>query len=216
MISQNMCDNCGKENKKKHSFCVECGAPLKGKTSVEFQIIENLKVSMYGSIVCLVFFVAFMVLVTIAVIFEYGLYGYISIPIIWPLTILGLVWASCYMKGLSKYRKFIITKDYIEIIVPHKEYFRINWSAFDEIIITKRESMAVIPTGNAVILGPRFVYFTLIFKGKSLEQNYEFESGKDFKVRSRKKILFALEKAAKERGKGFTDWKWKDQKKTKN
>ncbi|NVM45982.1 MAG: hypothetical protein HWN79_13785 [Candidatus Lokiarchaeota archaeon] len=75
--------------------------------------------------------------------------------------------------------------------------------------------MSAVPTGEGVILGPKFVYFGLIFKGKSSERSYEFESGKDFKVRSRKKIVIALEESSKKRGKDFTGWKWKDRRKAK-
>ncbi|GAJ20059.1 unnamed protein product, partial [marine sediment metagenome] len=57
-------------------------------------------------------------------------------------------------------------------------------------------------------LGPRFAYFKLIFKGRNVECSYEFESEKDFKVSSRKKILIALEQYSKERGKDFTGWRW--------
>ena len=215
MSSQKSCPKCGKVNDIKNTYCIESKYEFEGKDSVEFQIYENLKKDLYGSIICLTFFVAFMVLVTVAIISEYGSYGYISIVVIWPLTIGLLVWASCYFKGLSKYRRFTITKDSIEIIVPHKPAFRINWSDFDSIEITKRDSMTVLPTGDGIILGPKFVYFNLIFKGKNAERSYEFESGKDFKVKSRKKILIALEQHSKERGKDFTGWKWKDKRRAK-
>ncbi|MBA7553057.1 hypothetical protein ES705_45642 [subsurface metagenome] len=75
--------------------------------------------------------------------------------------------------------------------------------------------METVPTTDGVILGPRFVYFTLIFKGMSYEKNYEFESGKDFKVRTKKKIITALEQYAKKKGKNFTGWKWKDKRRAK-
>ncbi|GAJ03485.1 unnamed protein product, partial [marine sediment metagenome] len=179
-------------------------------SSVEFQIFENLKVDLYGSIICIIIFVAFMILITVGIISEYGLYGYISIIVIWPLTIGFLVWARKLLKGLSKFRRFTITNDYIEIIVPHKPAFQIKWSEFDFIEITRRDSMTTIPTGDGIILGPRFVYFNLIFKGRNVERSYEFESGKDFKVKSRKKILIALEQYSKEKGKDFTGWRRKD------
>ena len=213
MSSQNSCPNCGKTNNIKNTYCIDCGFQFEVNNSVEFQIFENLKVDLYGSIICIVIFVAFMILVTVAIISEYGLYGYISILVIWPLTIGFLFWAKNLLKGLSKFRKFTITKDYIEIIVPHKPAFQITWSEFDSIEITKRESMTRIPTGDGIILGPRFVYFNLIFKGRNVERSYEFESGKDFKMKSRKKILIALEQFYKERGKDFTGWRWKDKKK---
>jgi len=155
-------------------------------------------------------FIAFMYYVNVVIIAQYGLYGYISILVIWPLTIGFVVWAKHYYKGLSKFRRFTITNDFIEIIVPHKPNFQINWSEFDSIEITKQDSTTAIPTGDGIILGPRFVYFKLIFKGRNVERSYEFESGKDFKVSSRKKILIALEQYSKERGKDFTGWRWKE------
>lgn len=213
MSSQISCPNCRKVNNIKNTYCTECGFQFEGNNSVEFQIFENLKVDLYGSIVCIIFFVAFMILITVGIISEYGLYGCISIPVIWPLTIGFIVWAKRYFKGLSKFRKFTITKDYIEIIVPHKPAFQIKWSEFDSIEITKRDSMTILPTGGGIIFGPRFVYFNLIFKGRNVERSYEFESGKDFKVKSRKKILIALEQYSKERGKDFTGWRRKDKQK---
>ena len=212
MNSQSNCPNCGTV-KSKSNYCTGCGFQFKGDSDIVFQIKENLKADLYGSIVCIAIFVAFMVLVTVGIINEYGLYGYISIPVIWPLTIGFIFWARHYMKGLSKVRKFTITKNYIELIVPHKPTFRINWIDFDSIEITKRDSMTALPTGEGVILGPRFVYFNIIFKGSDIEKSYEFESGKDFKVRTRKKILIALEQYAKEKEKDFIGWKWKDKKK---
>lgn len=215
MSSKKSCPKCGKLNKSTNKYCIGCRFEFEENNSVEFQIVENLKKDLYGSLICISIFVAFMVLVTVAIIFEYGSFGYISFVVIWPLTIGLIVWASCYLKGLSKSRRFTITKDFIEIVVPHKPSFRIRWSDFDSIIITRRESMAAVPTGQGVILGPKFVYFSLIFKGRTTERRYEFESGKDFKVKSRKKLVIALEESSKKRGKDFTGYKWKDRKKRK-
>ena len=207
MSSQRSCPNCGKENEIKNTYCIGCGFQFEGNNIVEFQVLENLKADLYGSIICIIIFVAFMILVTVGIISQYGLYGYISFLIIWPITIGFLVWARHYLKGLSRSRRFTITKDFIKIIVPHKPSFQIKWSEFDSIEITKRVSMTTIPTGDVIILGPSFVYFNLIFKGKNIDRSYEFESGKDFKMRSRKKIVIALEQSSKERGKDFTRWR---------
>ena len=215
MSSQKSCPKCGKLNKSTNKYCIGCRFEFEENNSVEFQIVENLKKDLYGSLICISIFVAFMILVTVAIISELGLNGIIPSIIIWPIIIGFIVWASCYLKGLSKSRRFTITKDFIEIVVPHKPSFRIEWSDFDSIIITKRESMATVPTGQGIILGPKFVYFSLIFKGKTTEHRYEFESGKDFKVKSRKKLVFALEESSKKRGKDFTGYKWKDRKKRK-
>jgi hypothetical protein len=207
MSSQISCPNCGKINKIKNIYCIECGFQFEGNSSVEFQIFENLKVDLYSSIICIIIFVAFMLLMTVVIISEYGLYGFISFLVIWPITIGFLVWARKLLKGLSKFRRFTITKDYIEIIVPHKPAFQIKWSEFDSIEIAKRESWKTLPTGKGTISGLKFVYFNLIFKGRNVERSYEFESGKDFKMKSRKKITIALEQLSKEKGKDFTGWK---------
>jgi len=151
MSSQLSCPNCGKVNNIKNTYCIECGFQFEGNNSVEFQIFENLKVDLYSSIICIIIFVAFMILITVGIISQYGLYGYISIVVIWPITIGFIVWAKSYFKGLSKFRKFTITNDYIEIIVPHKPAFQIKWSEFDSLEITRRDSMTTIPTGDGNI-----------------------------------------------------------------
>ena len=210
MNSQISCPNCGKLNNTKNIFCIECGFQFEGNNSVKFQIFENLKADLYASITCIIFFVAFMILITVGIISQYGLLAIISFLIIWPIIIGFLIWVKIYFKGLSKFRRFTITKEYIEIIVPHKPAFQIKWSEFNSIEITRLNSTTTIPIGDEIIFGPRFIYFNLIFKGRNVERSYEFESGKDFKVRSRKKILIALEQYSKERGKDFTGWKRKD------
>jgi len=212
---QKKCPKCGKINLPDDTFCKECGFKLQEYNEGDFVIIEHLKRSLYASICCIAMFIWFMILVSIAIASQFLAQAIIPLIIIWPIVIGFLVWASIYLRGLSKIRKFIITDEFIEIVVPHKPIFKVNWSDFDSIEITKRESMTTIPTTDSIILGPRFVYFTLIFKGVSQKQKYEFESGKDFKVRTRKKILTSLEQYAKKKGKSFTGWKWKDKRRAK-
>jgi len=215
MSGQKKCPQCGKINLPDDNFCKECGFELKEYSPEDFVIIEHLKGSLYSSIICIVIFIGFMILVTVALISQYFVQAIIPSLIIWSIIIGFIVWATRYLRGLSKIRKFIITDEYIEIIVPNKPHFKVDWSDFDSIEIAKRESMKTVPTTDGVILGPRFVYFTLIFKGMSYEKNYEFESGKDFKVRTKKKIITALEQYAKKKGKNFTGWKWKDKRRAK-
>jgi len=215
MSAEKKCPKCGKVNLPDDIFCKECGIKLEEYSPEDFVIIENLKGSLYGSLICIALFIGFMILVTVAIGSQYLAQAIIPMLIIWPIIIGFLFWTSRYLRGLSKTRKFIITDDFIEADVPHKPDFKVNWSDFDSIEITKRESMTAVPTTSGIILGPKFVYFTLIFKGISYEQNFKFESGKDFKVRTRKKILTALEQYAKRKGKSFTGWKWKDKRRAK-
>ncbi len=203
MSTQKKCHQCGKINLPDDKFCKECGIELPEYSSEDFVIIEHLKGSLYGSIVCLAIFIAFMILVTVAVSSQYGVQAIIPFLIIWPIVILFMVWAVKYLRGLSKIRKFIITDEYIEIVVPHKPYFRVNWSEFDKIEITKRTRQTWAALPGKVIIGPRFVYFNLIFTGKDFKQAYEFESGKDFKRSSRKRLVFALEEYAEKKNKEY-------------
>jgi len=183
--------------------------------SKKFEIVETLKRALYCWICGIIILVWFMILVSIGVVSEIPDNALIALLIIWPIVIGAIAWMIHYMRGFSKIRSFTITDQYIEIKVPHKPYFRVNTSEFDSIEITKRESMTSVPTTGGVILGPKFVYFNLIFSRENFKQSYEFESGKDFKVGSRKKILIALEQYAKEKNKNFTGYKWKDKRKAK-
>lgn len=212
---QKKCPQCGKINKHDNKFCTECGFELKKYGPEDFVIIEHLKGSLYASIACITIFIAFMILVSVIVVSELGVLSIIALLIIWLIILAFLGWASIYLRGLSKVRKFIITDECIEITVPNKPNFKVNWSDFDSIEITKRESMATVPIGDTIILGPRFVYFRLIFKGVDHEDSFEFESGKDFKVRTKKKILTTLQQFAEKKGKSFTGWKWKDKRRAK-
>ncbi len=197
------CPQCGKVNIPEDKFCTDCGFELKEYSPEDFVIIEHLKGSLYGSIACLSIFIAFMILVTVAIASQYLAQAIIPLIIIWPIVIGFMFWASMYLRGLSKIRKFIITGKYLEIIVPHKPYFRVNWSEFDSIEVQKRSHQTWAALPGKVIIGPRFIYFKLIFKGVNFAQSYEFESGKDFKRSSRKKILIALEEYSQKMNKEY-------------
>ncbi len=197
------CPQCGKKNIAEDKICTKCGFELKEYNPGDFVIIEHLKGSLYGSIACLTIFIAFMILVTVAIGSQYGTQAIIPLIIIWPIVIGFMFWASIYLRGLSKIRKFVITAEYIEIIVPHKPYFRVNWSELDSIEVRKRSHQTWAALPGRIIIGPRFVYFKLIFEGTNFTQSYEFESGKDFKRSSRKEILIALDEYAQKMNKDY-------------
>ena len=204
LSKKKICSFCGYSNRLKDKFCSKCGKELKDIQEKKFEIIESLKGSLYGSIVCIGCFVFFMILVSVMILIQRPDIFY-ALFIIWPIIIGFLYWASKYLSGLSKLRRFTITKNYIEIDVPNKILFRINWSDFDILEIKKREHVTWIVSSP----GPRFVYYNLIFKGKNFEKSYEFESGKDFKSRTRKNIISKLEDCANKLKKEFIPWKKK-------
>jgi len=183
--------------------------------SIKFEVVETLKRELRCGITGMIILVLFMIMVSVGVVSEIPDKAVIALIIIWSI-VLGVIGGFIYyMRGFSKIRSFIITDQYIEINVPHKPYFRVNWSEFDSIEITKRETSTAVPSTEGVILGPKFLYFNLIFSGEGFKQSYEFESGKDFKVSSRKKILIALEQHAKEKNKNFIGYRWKEKRKAK-
>ncbi len=199
-----ICSSCGHLNLSDNKFCTGCGKVLGSSEEKKFEVIETLKGSLIGSIICISIFIAFMILVSVVVVIQRTDVWYVLF-IIWPIVIGFLIWAACYLEGLSKKRRFTITKNYIEILVPNKPYFKINWSDFDTLQIAKRINQTWIVTSP----GPRFVYFKLIFKGSNFEKSFEFESGKDFKSRTRKKIISALGEYTDEMNKKFIGWKKK-------
>jgi len=183
--------------------------------SKKFEIVETLKREFRCGIIGMMILVYIMAMVSVGVVIEIPDKALLALIIIWSI-VLGVVGLFIYyMRGFSKIRRFAITNQYIEIDVPHKPYFRVNWSDFDSIEITRREDIAAAPTTEGLIFGPKFVYFNLIFSGADFKQSYEFESGKDFKVSSRKKILIALEQYAKEKNKNYIGYKWKEKRKAK-
>ena len=129
--------------------------------------------------------------------------SFITIILSLFLILIMLLYFINWVNNSAKLRKFSISEDIIEITLPHVSRFHKYWSEFDKIEITKRTSQtgAILP--GTIIIGPRFVYFNLIFTGKDFKQAYEFESGKDFKRSSRKKLVFALEEYAEKKNKEY-------------
>ena len=107
------------------------------------------------------------------------------------------------LRGLRELRTFEITANKIEIKIPSKDRFKIEWSEFDKIQVEKRERVGG-PILPPTYTGIRYVFYNLIFKkDDQVVRNFEFESGRDFKVRSRKKIIFNLQEFAQKKDKIF-------------
>jgi hypothetical protein len=99
------------------------------------------------------------------------------------------------LRGTTKTRTFLITDREIEIFVPTKGFFQIQWSQFDNLEVKKRRT-------HGVILDTTTTYYTLVFEGQG-KREFTIESGKDFKVRTVKKILKNLEEFSNRMNKQF-------------
>ena len=158
--------------------------------SDKFEVEENLKGSFYCGHCCSSCFVGFMLFISIGFFLrpppglDLAMFPLVLL-IIWPIVILFVVWVGFLLRGTRKTRTFTISNQIISINVPTKKPFQIQWSEFDNLEVKKR-------TTTGVILDTTTVYYTLVFEGQG-KREFKIESGKDFKKRTIKRILAALE-----------------------
>jgi hypothetical protein len=138
--------------------------------------------------------------VTTALIIVLG--GYIVllvVIIIW--IILGLfiyVIYRSFLKGTSKLRKFIVTDSYIEIEIPPRPIFHVDWIGIDKIEL-KLKPFKRIPSEY----GTSYIYIhELNFIGKDFHQTFEILGGRDF-GKKLNEIFDILEKYAISMNKEF-------------
>lgn len=124
--------------------------------SEKVEIIDNFKRRIYGALPCLFCFYYLIIMVEISIIFNISLSSAAEPPgfspnnrilqalIIIPVSTIPLFFTLYLIKTLApmKDRKFLISKMGIEIAVPNKETFRIEWNEFDKLrIIQKKETI---------------------------------------------------------------------------
>lgn len=120
-----------------------------------------------------------------------GFNAIMVISIIWILT--GLFTFCVYsvlLKGTSKLRKFIINEEFIQILVPPKPIFQVNWIEIDRIEVSKQPNT-------------KFFIIELKFIGKNYNKSFHILGGRDFNIKL-KEILGLLEKYAIKLNKKFT------------
>jgi len=120
-----------------------------------------------------------------------GFNAILVISIIWIIT--GLFTFCLYsllLKGTSKIRKFIINEEFIQISVPPKPIFQVNWIEIDRIEVSKQPNT-------------KFFIIELKFIGKNYNKSFHILGGRDFNIKL-KEILGLLEKYAIKLNKKFT------------
>ena len=160
----------------------------------KFEIIENLKVSFYIIIVIIVIFLIFISVLTYNVISAGEPSGIVMVSFILSVSIIFIIVIIYFMRGLTKNRYFIINQVEIKIAVPNRPEFQILWSELDLVQIRKRG------------FGKTLMY-EIIFITKETSRSFRYKPGADFRVRSNKKIIAALESWCEIKGKDFSGYK---------
>jgi len=186
-----ICSNCGFNNKFEAKFCENCGSSLSEDI---FEIRETLLKTIIFSILCVSCFIFIMVLANIAIFVEVGVsQGFIGMFIIWPLTILLILWITYYLRGGTKVRRFVISNEFILIQIPNRAIFQISWSDFKTIEIVRRSTWDLVTDTQTR-------YYNFNFKGDTLHKSFEIEGGREFSGKPLKKIRAKLEELANNKG----------------
>ena len=152
----------------------------------KFEIKESLKITYYNIIIIISIMIGIVSWFTFFLLSTGDPDTWWFLLIVWSGIIIVIIFWLSLIRGFTKTRTIIITHKEIEITVPNKPRFQILWSEFDLIEIKKFK-----------IPGPKFgmflIVYNIFFKSKDTSRKFEYESGKDFRVRSARKILNALE-----------------------
>jgi len=110
-----------------------------------------------------------------------------------------------FLKGTSELRKFIINEKFIQIIVPPRPIFHVNWIEIDKIELTSQPYMKYpdIHMANSTIPTRKYIYINeLKFIGKNYNQTFQILGGRDFNIKLTE-IFYLLEKYAIKLNKEF-------------
>ncbi len=193
-----ICSECGYNNWFRAKFCRKCGSALSEDV---FEIKETLHKAIIFSVVCVSLFIFLMIVANIGIFVEVGLVqGFIGMAIIWPLTILLILWIAYYLRGGTRVRRFVISDDSIIIQIPFRDLFQISWSDFRSIEIVRRATWDMVSNTQT-----RFYNF--IFKRDNVLKSFEIESGREFSRKALKQIRAKLEELANNKGIEYTYFK---------
>ena len=151
-------------------------------------ITDALKTQSFQILLLLILFIIIMILFIASV--SMGLDpipAIFAVLIIVAVLIVGLVFILKKLVGISKVRKFSISEKGIEITIPPRPVFYVNWIDFDKIMIEyKRKEISGRSFG-----GPPLVisYYKLSFIRRDFIQKFKIEAGKDFHIEITREIF---------------------------
>jgi len=177
------------------------------KDSNEARIVDSFKWRIYGALPCVGCFYYTIIMFEISVIFNISLSSVADPPniapinrllqalIIIPVSTIPFLFTNFLIKTHKPFEKrfFLINKEKIQITVPNKEVFRINWDEFDALhIIQKKE-----PHGSADYR----VYFLYFIKEEN-SRSFKIEAT-DFRRKTVKEIFRELKKFSNQMNKEY-------------
>ncbi|MHA2289835.1 MAG: hypothetical protein ACXABG_13705 [Promethearchaeota archaeon] len=173
----------------------------------EVRVTESVKGGKNFIVLILLANAGFWVYASVAIIIVAGGFNaLLGVLIIWIIVGLFTFYAYIkFLKGTSQLRKFIINKNYIQIIVPPKPIFKVNWSEFDRIEVSSRPYMKYpnVHTANYTIPSRKYILTNeLKFIGKNFIKTFQILGGRDFNIKL-SEILDLLEKYAIKLNKEF-------------
>ena len=170
------------------------------------KITESAKGGRNSLVILILFILGFWVYVSMALITVYGTKVLLNIVIIWiivgPFTFFVF---RKFLKGTSELRKFLINEKFIQIIVPPKPIFHVNWMQIDRIEVNLQPYLKYpdIHTKYSTTYTRKYIFINeLKFIGKNYNQTFQILGGRDFN-RKLNEIFVILEKYAIKMNKEF-------------
>ena len=165
------------------------------------KITESVKGGRNSIIILMLFNVAFWIYVSVAIVIDFGgIRALLLLIIIWIVN--GLFIFGFYrfaIKGTSQLRKFMINENFIQILLPPKPIFHVNWVDIEKIELRlKPHKKLMIPDYPT-----KYIYIhELNFIGKDYNQTLGILGGRDF-GKKLNEIFDLLEKYAIKMNKEF-------------
>ena len=170
-------------------------------------ITESVKGGKNVIVILMMCIIGFWIYVSIAIIIGLGgIEAFLVLLIIWIIISLFTFFVyRKFLKGTSELRKFIINEKFIQIIVPPKPIFHVNWIQIDKIELSLQPYMKYpnIHTNNFTIPSRKYLFINeLKFIGKNYNQTFQILGGRDFNIKL-KEIFYLVEKYAIKLNKEF-------------
>ncbi|MFX1593232.1 MAG: hypothetical protein ACFFCL_11110 [Promethearchaeota archaeon] len=161
----------------------------------QIEITESVKGLRFVLIPILIVFLLIMIFASIGVIIIIGgLIALLALIIIW--IIIGLTMIpifKVFLHGTSKLRKFIISDNFIQILVPPNPLFQVNWSDFDiiELKIPSKYDKKTVKIHELNFIGENFQQSFKIFYGRDFYRKFSeiIEILKEYTIKKKKKFI---------------------------
>ncbi|MFX1317022.1 MAG: hypothetical protein ACFE9T_14260 [Promethearchaeota archaeon] len=142
--------------------------PPRTQEQKRYEFKETLEKGAFLITLIMMIILAFWILITIALFFmpdaPFLLY-ILVLPILWGGYFFIFYKVRKFTRGATKIRTLTITDEKIEIQLPNRPIFQVNWDSFEVIEIKEREEIEKFPMSRGK--GFRVYYFIFIFKAHS-------------------------------------------------